>query len=147
MRRAASLAVAAAALVGSGCGNDESPAVADGSVITRPGCERSAPASAGAAPAGLHLPRARLVIGPSRPRENDRQITIVNGYIEIDPAQLAQVFRSRPELTILFDENDGFDAEVMVTDGRTRNFWKAVRRCKGGSSFTVTLAPELAAEN
>jgi hypothetical protein len=133
--------LAAASLLAAGCGDDEESTQA-ATVKTKPGCERIAPAGASKAPAGLHVPDAKVVVGPSKPREGEEQITIVSGYIELDPSKLAAAFRGHEGWKILFDENDGYDAEVMVTDGTTRNFWKLVRRCEGGSSFTATLAPE-----
>jgi hypothetical protein len=137
------LVVAAALLAG--CGGDGSADAGAPTVRVKPGCERIAPPAGGRPATGLLLPRARVVPAPSRQRANDPEITIASGYIELEPAQLLAAFKRRPELKIVFDEDEGFDAEVMVTDGTWRNFWKVVKRCPGGSSFTTTIAPELAA--
>jgi hypothetical protein len=133
-RTLAALTVAAAA---AGCGYENGDSDAE-APAAKPGCERVVPAHPADAPSGLHKPKARLIAGPTR-HGADASVTIVSGYVELEPSQLRHAFG---DLRILFTEDDGGDAEVMVTDGTTRNLWKVVKRCAGGSSFTATIGGE-----
>jgi len=71
----------------------------------------------------------------------------VSGYVELAPSELEASLRAHRGVRVLFSEDEGFEAEVLVTDGHHRNFWKVLRRCDGGSAFTATIAPDLVASS
>lgn len=131
--------VVALAVIAGGCRSAEQPR---GVVPVKPGCEGIAPAKPASPVAGLLLPRARVVPAPVPRSRGDGQITFASGYVEVSPDHLLRAFERRPGIRVLLSESEGFEAEVLVSDGRHRNFWKVLRRCNGGSSFSATIAPE-----
>lgn len=140
--RIASLAAAVLALVA--C-SDEQPALnAQGDPLgpleALAECD-AAPDPGGEAPDGLLLPDDAVIqnVTPQGPLVN------VTAYVPMTPVQFEQVYREL-DVEILISENEIYEAELLVSDGRHRNFLKAAALCKQGSSVLAVVAPEVDAE-
>lgn len=159
MCRFAVSALACAALLG-GCGGSGSDEAADGRATPAPesspalaggpiplGCEHAVPDVRVEVPERLVRPRGVRVVAESvTPRPDDPTITIVEGYVERVPSALAKSFAATPGVEVLFTEDEEFEAEVMVSDGDSRAFWKVVRTCLAASRFSALFASERAAD-
>jgi hypothetical protein len=125
----------------------ESPTpVASGEPIPL-GCEHVVPQPQIATPRGLIVPRdVRVIAGSRRKRPDDPRITVVEGYVERVPSQLVKAFQGQKGVKILFTEDEEFEAELLVSDGKHRAFWKVVRACLAASRFTALFSTERAGE-
>jgi hypothetical protein len=107
------------------------------------GCESVVPSPAVKTPRGLVVPDGpRVVTGVTRKRPDDERITVVEGYVEQLPGDLVKAFEAQKGVRVLFKEDEGFEAELLVSDGRHRAFWKVVRACPAGSRFTALYSAE-----
>lgn len=107
------------------------------------GCEPAVPATRVATPRGLVVPDGVRVIAEStRKRPDDDRITVVEGYVERVPSQLVKEFKAAKGIEIQFSEDEEFEAELLVSDGRYRAFWKVVRACLAASRFTALYSSE-----
>jgi hypothetical protein len=148
--RSATCAAALAVLAGCGGGSgqttsdDRAPGKAKPMGAEVPvGCEAAVPLTGVKFPNGLLLPPgARVIAASSAPRPDDPQVTVVEGYIEKVPDDVVATFRAHGKVEVLFSEDEGFESEVLVSDGRHRNFWKSVRVCQEASKFTALVADE-----
>ena len=73
-------------------------------------------------------------------------LTNVNGYVPMTPAQFEASFRTLEEVTILLSENEVYEAELLITNGTHRTFFKATATCRRGSTLLAVVAPEVDAE-
>ncbi|HVL95124.1 MAG TPA: hypothetical protein VM266_04630 [Solirubrobacteraceae bacterium] len=132
-------AVALAALAASGCGGSDPPPRAAGTPApTASPCDAARPDDPIPAPERLVTPRGTLVDEVASLPPN----TKVSGYVPLEPDEFVRRMTRRRGLRVLFKEAEGTDAEVLVTDGRERSFWKVVLACPGGSRFTVLTGEE-----
>ena len=107
------------------------------------GCESVVPSPTVKTPRGLVVPEgSRIVTGSTRKRPDDERITVVEGYVERLPGDLVKAFEAQKGVQVLFKEDEGFEAELLVSDGRHRAFWKVVRACPSGSRFTALYSAE-----
>ena len=139
MSRALAIVLAAALLAG--CGGADDDAAPRETAATEAGpCEFARPKQVLDAPESLIVPDGIEVeeVTPLPPNQK------VAGYLPMTPSQFLAVFDRDRRLGILFRENERRDAEMMVTDGRTRSFWKLTQACPEGSRFTVLTGEELA---
>ena len=131
----------AAALL-AGCGDDapEGDGGRQDAVIEGGPCDLARPKTTIDPPKSLIVPDGIEVeeVSPLPPNQK------VAGYLPMTPSQFLKVFDRDRRLGILFRENELRDAEMMVTDGRTRSFWKLTQACPEGSRFTVLTGEELA---
>lgn len=151
MRRNHAVAVLVAAALAGGCGDDgrempSTPPAATDAVLApdgKPvpeGCEKAVPADVVEAPRTLIVPAGpRLLVESAAVRPDDPDLTIVEGYLEGLPDDLVKAFEGVPRATVIFKESEGVDAEVLLSDRRSRNFWKIVRACAEGSRFTALV--------
>lgn len=103
-----------------------------------PPCEEPPPAASDAEVAGLILPPSSTVTtvqatGP---------ITQVTGYVAMTPVQVRVDYQGRTDIEVISAEDEGFEAEVLVSDGEHRTFMKAQAHCSEGSLFVAVVAPE-----
>lgn len=107
------------------------------------GCEPAVPATRVPTPRGLIIPDGIRVIAEStRKRPDDDRITVVEGYVERVPSQLVKEFKAAEDIEIQLSEDEEFEAELLVSDGRYRAFWKVVRVCLAASKFTALYSSE-----
>jgi hypothetical protein len=99
-------------------------------------CHR--PARPVRAPKGLVIPEGTLVAKITERPPNKQ----VEGFVALAPDRFVEFMARREGIGILFREAEGRDAEVMVTDGRQRSFWKLRTACPEGSRFTVLTGAE-----
>jgi hypothetical protein len=66
----------------------------------------------------------------------------VEGYITSQPSRIRKHFLDSPDVKVTFSEDEGFEAEAMITNGRYRNFWKVAKACDRGSAFAVIVVRE-----
>jgi hypothetical protein len=141
MRRAAPLIV----LLLAGCGNgaaapetrttppDQTPVASGGA------CQQYIPKEPLAAPKGLIEPPGQLIVGKvTRVAPQVR----VEGFIAGQPAGVRNFFLKSRYVKVSFSEDEGFEAEALVSDGRWRNFWKVARACDRGSVFAAIVVRE-----
>ena len=50
------------------------------------------------------------------------------------------------DITVLLSENEVYEAELLVTNGKHRTFLKATATCAKGSQVLAVVAPEIAAK-
>ena len=67
-------------------------------------------------------------------------LTQLTGFIDMTPVDLRDAYADRAELVYLEDE--GYEAEILVDTGAYRTFLKASIRCRTGSILAVIGAPD-----
>jgi hypothetical protein len=143
VRRAAVLIV----LVLAGCGGDDpaqpetrttppsqTPVASSGGV-----CARYVPTDPVPVPKGLILPEGEVIAG--KVTRVPPQVR-VEGFIRSQPAAVRNFFLSSEDVKVTFSEDEGFEAEALITDGRFQNFWKVSKACDGGSLFAAIVVRE-----
>lgn len=70
--------------------------------------------------------------------------TTIEAYVPQTPVQLRAEYEGRPELKVLESEDEGHEAELLVSDGTRRAAIKAEVVCRSGSSLRLVIAPEQA---
>lgn len=104
------------------------------------GCEGSVPEEAVQTPPGLIVPDgARVIVRSALLQPDDSRVTVVDGYVELAPTALLRGMRRLRGATISFVEDEEIEAEVLIGDRRSRNFWKVVRTCEVASRFTALV--------
>ena len=129
----------AALLAGCGGGDDGDTASSTAPTEGAP-CDLARPKKTVDPPAGLIAPDGIEVeaVSPLPPNQK------VTGFLPMTPSAFIAEFDKNTKLGILFREDEGRDAEMMVTDGKHRSFWKLTLACPEGSRFTVLTGKELA---
>jgi hypothetical protein len=132
------LLVVASLLVLAGGGEKPEPATTTAAAAGP--CDLAKPEKTVDAPAGLIVPDGALVesVSPQPPNEK------AEGFLPMTPGGFVAAFERETRLGILLKENEGRDAEMMVTDGKRRSFWKLTLACPEGSRFTVLTGEEKA---
>jgi hypothetical protein len=125
--------IGAAALAGCGSTGEATTAVP-------PGCESVAPKVAHALPRELPRPSVDPIAAEARSVDGT---SIVQGFVARLPSQVLTEITRRPGLRVLASEDEGNDAELTVSDGRSRTAYKLVRACAHGSRFTAVIVPEV----
>ena len=147
------LAAVLAGVLLTACGGSATPAPSDGIGGARAGVHQSpTPSTLAALPAcasapaatrgdveGLILPEGSVItkVTPQKPLVN------VNAYVPLTPAAFEASFRDIDDVTILFSENEIYEAEMLISDGTHRNFHKATATCQRGSNVLAVVAPEV----
>ena len=91
---------------------------------------------------GLSLPPGSVVtkVTPQKPLVN------VNAYVPLTPAVFEASFKTMDGVKILFSENEIYEAEMLISNGKHRNFHKATASCQRGSMVLSVVAPEVDAK-
>jgi hypothetical protein len=100
-------------------------------------CRQYLPEDAVGATASLLNPPAPVAVRPGGASQTG--ITRVTGYVAMDPGPFLEAWRSRPDVTLLDGENEGFEAEVQLQAPGSQVFWKLKKVCDGGSTFTAIV--------
>lgn len=74
---------------------------------------------------------------------NTGTATRARGFIAMDPGRFVAEFRARTDVQLLFSENEGFEAEVLVASGTTQTFYKLNKECEGGSRVVAVVTERL----
>lgn len=135
-----------AALLLAGCGGNAAPTREPESTEEAqqlpPGvpeeCANALPTEKGTDVPGLLAP-VDVILGPSAPRGPNVQVT---GFVAMAPLDFLKEMKARRGWKILFEENEVSEAELLISDGKHRNFWKVVQACPTGSRFVVLVADE-----
>lgn len=64
-----------------------------------------------------------------------------DGFIDATPIDLRDDFSSRDDVELVYLEDEGFEAELLVDSGAWRTFIRASIRCRTGSIIQVLLGP------
>jgi len=91
---------------------------------------------------GLHLPDESVVTST----RDTGPLTQVQGFVGLTPIQFRIYYQERDDLEVLHVEDEGFEAEILVSDGENRMFAKAQAFCSRGSNMVAIVAPETEAE-
>ncbi len=102
-----------------------------------PECEPAPAPTTAAAPDVVALPADSVVTS----WEETGPLTQVSAYVALAPPQIL-AFYQQQGLEILHIENEVFDAEVLVSDGRRRVIVNAQAVCRDGSTLIATVMPE-----
>lgn len=102
-------------------------------------CDLPPEAGPDAAPADLFLPRGAVVtevelIGP---------ITSVLAWVPMTPSQARRAYEGAAGYEIIMREDEGYDAEVTVTDGAARSFVEILAICDQASTINVVTSSEM----
>jgi hypothetical protein len=146
--RPLALVVAIVAVLAPACAGDGgAPPVAQqtpdlsGPLTALPDCEPP-PKGTGEQVKGLMAPEGIVITDVT----TQKPLTNVSAYIEQTPIQFEAGYSKRGEISILSSENEIFEAEMLISNGKYRNFLKAVAMCKQGSQLLIVVAPEIAAK-
>lgn len=101
-------------------------------------CEPQPPPPSLPAVPGLRLPRGARVYSISRAGP----LTQAEGVVDLTPVQVRTHYQERDDLKVLSVEDETFESEVLVTDGRHRMFVKTQVLCASGSNFMATVGSE-----
>jgi hypothetical protein len=136
------LLLACLALLLGGCGGDDKPAAPEkkATAAEEGPCALARPKKPIPPPEGLITPEGIEVEAIATEVPNQK----VTGFLPMTPAGFLAAFGREKRLGILFKESEHRDAEMMVTDGRHRSFWKLTLACPEGSRFTVLTGDEQA---
>ena len=105
-------------------------------------CE-APPEGTGEVVKGLIAPEGIIVIDV----RVQKPLTNVTAYIEQTPIQFEAAYTKMADISILSSENEIFEAEMLISDGKYRNFLKAAAACDQGSQLLIVIAPEIAAKD
>ena len=70
----------------------------------------------------------------------------VLGYVPLTPSQTRRSYTALTDVRILSEEDETYDAEVLLTTGSHRIFVKVVAVCDQGSQFSAIVATEAEAQ-
>ncbi len=91
----------------------------------------------GADIAGADLPPGTIVSAVAR----GRPLTRITGYVPATPVRVREYYQASG-LRLLQLEDEIFEAEAFVSNGRTRTYVKVRAVCDRGSSVIAFVAPE-----
>ncbi|MDP9405964.1 MAG: hypothetical protein M3O86_05090, partial [Actinomycetota bacterium] len=72
-------------------------------------------------------------------------LTQVTGWVPLLPVDVRSFIEGRDDLEVLVSEDEGYESELLVSDGTSRVFVKARALCDGASVLAEVIAPEDAA--
>jgi hypothetical protein len=133
--------LAAAACAQSGTPSAQSTPDLSGPLQALPPCE-DPPEGVDEVVKGLIAPEGIIVTDV----RVQKPLTNVTAYIEQTPVQFEAAYAKMENITILSSENEISEAEMLISDGKYRNFLKAAAACDQGSQLLIVIAPEIAAE-
>lgn len=116
-------------------------ATASGQLPALPDCPPP-PAAAGEDVEGLVVPDGTVVTKI----QEQKPLTNVTAFTPLTPAQFERSFLDMDDITVLLNENEIYEAELLITTGTHRTFFKATATCKQGSSLLAVVAPEVDAQ-
>jgi hypothetical protein len=64
------------------------------------------------------------------------------GFVRAEPSAVHRSLVDDPDHEVHFSDDEGFEAEALVSDGEHRTFWKVTRSCRGGSRFVALVSRE-----
>ena len=70
-------------------------------------------------------------------------VTNIHGYVEMKPADLRAYYEELSGVTLLLSEDEIIEAEVLLSDGKYRTYFKARSVCQEGSDFVAAVAREI----
>lgn len=88
-------------------------------------------------PGAVMPPTARLTAVRDQP-----PLVQLNGYVESTPVEVREWIEAQAGLTVVASEDEGYESELLVTDGTWRTFVKARAVCADGSLLAEVIAPE-----
>ena len=111
-----------------------------GAAVPR-GCEKAKPETVITEPiAGLVAPLTPVQFEAA---EKTGSAIRARGFVALEPGAFVAEFRARTDVQLLFSENEGFDAEVLVAAGATQTFYKLTQACDGGSEVVAVVTERL----
>lgn len=78
--------------------------------------------------------------------EQQDPLTNVSAYTPMTPAQFERTYLEMAGVTVLINENEIYEAELLISNGTHRTFFKATATCRQGSSLLAVVAPEVDAK-
>ena len=112
---------------------DQTPVAAGGA------CQQHIPADPVPKPEGLITPPGEVTVG--KVTRVPPQVR-VEGFIAGQPGAIRNHFLRDRKLKVTFSEDEGFEAEALISDGRYQNFWKVAKACDRGSVFAAIVLRE-----
>lgn len=91
---------------------------------------------------GLSLPDGSVITNVT---QQDPLVTVL-AFVPLTPAQFEAAYPNMDSIEVLITENEVFEAELLVSNGEYRNFFKATATCQNGSNVLAVVAPEVDAE-
>ena len=87
-------------------------------------------------PGAIMPPTARITAVREQP-----PITQLNGYVEMTPPQVRAWVEKQSGLDIKQGEDEGYESELLASDGEYTTFIKAVAVCATASLLAEVIAP------
>jgi hypothetical protein len=140
------IVLAALVVVAAACGQPApatapSPSAGATFDLGLPDCGMPPSPSAEAPPPGAVMPpRSRITAVRIQP-----PLAQLNGYVESTPREVREWIESQDHLEVVVSEDEGYESELLVTDGRRRTFIKAQAICADASLLAEVIADEDAA--
>ena len=69
-------------------------------------------------------------------------ITSVTGLVDQTPVDIRDAFVDRDDVELVYLEDEGYEAEILLDTGDWRTFIKATIRCRTGSVIAFIVAPD-----
>jgi hypothetical protein len=107
-----------------------------------PPCTSPPPAAETEPIEGLLLPDGAVVTSVTAADP----LTTIEGYAPLTPIQLRVYYQRLDGVEVLKAEDEVWESETLITDGKHRLFVKAQAACSEGSILVAVVAPEAAAE-
>lgn len=90
--------------------------------------------------AGLVLPDGAVVTSVT----TTGPLTEVDGFIALTPLEVRDHYGALENVDLLLLEDEGFEAETLISDGAYRMYLRARVVCATGSKFDATVGPDAA---
>jgi hypothetical protein len=107
-----------------------------------PPCESPPPPADAEPPAGLAFPEGAYIVQVT---PQDPLVNVV-GWVPMTPIQVRMDYEAREDLHLILNEDEVFEAELLVSDGTHRTYLKANAACDRGSNLLAVVAPEVDAD-
>jgi hypothetical protein len=125
-----------------GCADAPPAPLADDAALDLPGCGTPPSPDPDPPPVGAVIPPGTRVTA-FRQQDGLGQL---NGYVTSTPRQVRAWIAEQPGLEVVAAQDDGYEAQLLVSDGSRRTFVKVRAVCTQGSRLVEIIAPADAAE-
>lgn len=92
-----------------------------------------------------HEPVEGLIIPPGTVVTDVQEvgpITSVTGFVLMTPLEIRDLYARDEDVELLYLEDEGFEAEILVEEGGIRTFIKATIRCRSGSAVASIVSSD-----
>lgn len=117
---------------------DQAAAPATAFALDLPPCGKSPSPDPDPPPPGAVVPPGTRITAV----REQAPLVQLNGYVTSTPREVRAWVEAHSGLDVVVSEDEGYESELLVTDGTWRTFIKARAVCSDGSLLAEVIAPE-----